>query len=244
MWSEGFEPEDDFVRACMLEERRATRGWGASWRYLDTGRYGGQLQRLHRSFPPEQVLLVRYRTLREQPTATLNSVCAFLGVETDVVTEVPVENITQHATASLRNRVLGKALRTTRALDRRVHASALDSVDGLLTRQLLSEHRRRQPLTVEQRSRLIPYISDDVALLERLTGESYADWVDPYWRAQGGPAPTRRRPVPSGDGSAPTRAAAEAGTTATATAVADRAEGTSDSPHEPRAEEQTPAVQD
>ena len=151
MWSGGFEPVDDFVRACMLEERRAARGWGTSWRYLDVGRYGGQLQRLYRSFPAEQVLLVRYAASARAADRDLNRVCAFLGVETGQVTEVPIENITKHATASVRNRMLGKALRTTRALDRRVHSSALSSVDDVLAHQLLSEQRRRQPLTVEQR---------------------------------------------------------------------------------------------
>lgn len=45
LWSAGLEPVDDFVRACHLEKRRAGDGWAPFWRYLELGRYGGQLDR-------------------------------------------------------------------------------------------------------------------------------------------------------------------------------------------------------
>jgi len=38
--------------------------------------------------------------------------------------------------------------------------------------------RRRPPLTVEQRTTLLPYFESDVALLGRLTGVDYADWLN------------------------------------------------------------------
>ncbi len=89
LWSAGLEPEGDFLRACDLEERRAGRGWAPFWRYLDLGRYGGQLQRLYDVVPREQVLVLRYRDLRERPTETLDVIFGFLGVDTGVVTGDP-----------------------------------------------------------------------------------------------------------------------------------------------------------
>jgi hypothetical protein len=38
--------------------------------------------------------------------------------------------------------------------------------------------RRRPPLPVEQRRTLLPYYESDVALLGRLTGVDYADWLN------------------------------------------------------------------
>ena len=71
LWSAGLEAEGDVVRACRLEERRAAAGWAPFWRYLGLGRYGEQLARLYETFPREQVLVLRYRDLREQPAEAL-----------------------------------------------------------------------------------------------------------------------------------------------------------------------------
>ena len=111
LWSAGLEPEGDFLRACALEDRRAARGWAPFWRYLDLGRYGGQLDRLYRTVPREQVLVLRYRDLRERPVETLDVIFGFLGVQTGVVDAVPAENVTTHVTDSPRNRVISGALR-------------------------------------------------------------------------------------------------------------------------------------
>jgi hypothetical protein len=36
----------------------------------------------------------------------------------------------------------------------------------------------REPLTLDQRAALLPHFTDDVLLLERVTGESFAEWLD------------------------------------------------------------------
>jgi Sulfotransferase family len=184
LWSAGLEPEGDFVAACRLEGRRAAAGWAPFWRYLDLGRYGEQLERLYGVFPREQVLVLRYRQLREAPLATLDRICGFLGVRRGVLAEVPPENVTTHASHTARNRLLSNALRAGHAVEHRLPRSWWPRIDALLARTLQSEQRPRQPLTSAQRAELIPEFVADVALLERLTGESFADWLDPH-----GPGP-------------------------------------------------------
>ncbi len=44
-------------------------------------------------------------------------------------------------------------------------------------RMIQSEQRRRHPLTLEQRAELIPYFAADIALLQDLTGQSFAEWL-------------------------------------------------------------------
>jgi len=97
LWSAGLEPERDFLRACLLEQERAADGWAHFWRYLGLGRYGEQLTALYDVFPPEQVLVLRYKELRDAPVAAMNRICAFLGVEQGQLGELPVENVTAHA---------------------------------------------------------------------------------------------------------------------------------------------------
>ena len=47
-------------------------------------------------FPRDQVLVFRYRALIDDPVATLDRICAFLGVPQGVLTELPRENVTAH----------------------------------------------------------------------------------------------------------------------------------------------------
>jgi Sulfotransferase family len=192
LWSAGLELESDFVAACRMEGRRAAAGWAPFWRYLDLGRYGEQLERLYATFPREQVLVLRYRHLREDPLGTLDRICGFLGVEQGILGDVPPENVTTHASHSLRNQVLSTALHVGHAVEHRLPRAWWPRIDALLARTLQREQRPRQPLTPAQRAELVPGFADDVALLERVTGESFADWLDPH-----GPAP-RSALQPSG----------------------------------------------
>ena len=85
----GLEPEADFGAALALEPTRIAAGWAHFWHYVAQGRYGEQLEHLYGLFPREQVLLVRYRELRDAPVETADRVCRFLGVDTGVLTGVP-----------------------------------------------------------------------------------------------------------------------------------------------------------
>lgn len=180
LWSAGLEPESDFVAACRLERQRAAAGWAPFWRYLDIGRYGQQLERLYALFPPEQVLLLRYRELREAPRASLDRICAHLAVDTGVLTDVPAENVTTHARDSVRNRITSRVLRAGAAVEHQLPPTWWPRIARVLARELQREQRPRHGVTSEQRAELIPRFVDDVRLLERLTGRSFSDWLDPH----------------------------------------------------------------
>lgn len=191
LWSAGLEPEGDFVAACRLEDERAAAGWATFWRYLDLGRYGEQLQRLLTHFDREQILVLRYGQLLDEPARTLDQICAFLGVATGVMTEVPASNVTTHATDSRRNRALSAVLRAGAAAEHRLPAAGWRRAEAWLSRLIQTEQRGRQPLTAEQRALLVEHFSADLELLQELTGVSFADWR----RAT---PPTRRELKPAG----------------------------------------------
>ena len=68
----GLEPEADFATALDREPERIAAGWAHFWHYAAQGRYGEQLEHLFRLFPREQVLLIRYRELRDEPAETVD----------------------------------------------------------------------------------------------------------------------------------------------------------------------------
>jgi Sulfotransferase domain len=192
LWSAGLEPEHDFVAACLLEEKRAAAGWAPFWRYLSLGKYGEQLDQLWTLFPREQTLVLRYRELRESPAETLDVITEFLGVRTGVVTETTAENVTTHASRSLVNQTVARVLRAGSSLEAQLPGPLSRSVgptNRFLSRHLQREQRVREPLTAQQRAALIPEFTEDVHLLEWLSGESFSDWLDPGVDRFGGRAP-------------------------------------------------------
>lgn len=179
LWSAGLDPLGDFVQACAAEDRRIEDGWADFWHYLRLGLYGRQLEHLHTVFPPEQVLVFRYRSLIADPAALLNVVCGFLGVELDLLTEVPRENVTAQPNPTGRHRSMARLLRAGSAVTSRLPGHAGSSVIDVLQRRLQADAEPRRPLTWEQRQALIPYFEADIRLLESITGEDFADWLVP-----------------------------------------------------------------
>jgi Sulfotransferase family len=185
LWSAGLEPIGDFVRACAEEEQRIAAGWASFWHYKGLGRYGEQLAHAFTLFPRDQVLALRYRLLIDEPAATLDKICAFLGVETGLLTEIPRENVTAHPERTLAHRAVSLGMRASDAVGRLLPGSAATAATHRLERFLQRDAGTRQPLGWEQRQALLPAFADDVKLLETVLGEDFSDWLAPRDRSGG-----------------------------------------------------------
>lgn len=174
--SAGLEPVGDFPRACMLGEARAQEGWGPFWRYLQIGRYGEQLEHLFTQFPREQVLVLLYRDLREEPTKTLDRVCEFLGVEAGLVDEVPAENVTAHVSDGLVNTALHRAVQGVESLGSIAPAPLRRAATSAAVKLLQREQQTRPTLAREERALLLPHFAEDIARLERVLDRPFDHW--------------------------------------------------------------------
>jgi hypothetical protein len=174
--ADGLEPEADFRTAVRQEEQRIARGWAPFWHYRGLSRYGEQLRDLYGRLPREQVLVLRYRQLVDTPRDTLDRVSRFLGVAEGVAHVVAPENVKPHVADTPRYRALSRAARAGAALG----AYAPPQVWRQLSRPMLAAlHAGRAPrpqLPVEVRREVLAPLLDDIALLEEVTGESFADW--------------------------------------------------------------------
>jgi len=177
LWADGLEPCGDVVEACAREQERLDAGWAPFWHYRGLGMYGRQLEDLYQHVPREQVLVLRYRHLVDDPHAALNRVCRFLGVDEDVVTEIPSGNSRPFVHESGRTRVIGPVVRAGAAAGQFLPPQAWRRLSKPLIGQL---HQRGNPerprLTPEQGAALREPFLEDIELLEELTGESFADW--------------------------------------------------------------------
>ena len=178
LWNAGLEPEADFLAACRAEPARIAAGWAQFWHYVGLGRYGRQIEHLYRHFPREQVLLLRYRELKDDPAATLDRVCAFLGAETGVLTAIPKENVNRHVVEDTTvNAALRWLLRTGGAFGHRFPAPLRQAARGPLLTVLHRKTGARPVTTPEERAALLPLFAGDIALLQEVTGERYDDWL-------------------------------------------------------------------
>jgi hypothetical protein len=174
---DGLEPRDDIVEAVRREPERVDAGWAPFWHYQRLGMYGRQLADLFDHFPREQVLLLRYKQLVDEPHRTLDRVCGFLGVATPPTADVPRDNSRKFVQASPRTRAIGSVIRTGARAGQFFPPEVWRRVSRPLIDQLQRRGDDARPqLTPEQRATLLEPHLPDIELLERLTGESFAEW--------------------------------------------------------------------
>jgi hypothetical protein len=178
LWNAGLEPEADFLTACAAEPDRIAAGWAGFWHYLAQGMYGRQVQHLFEVFGREQVLLLRYKDLKDAPADTLDRVCDFLGVPTGRIAAIPRENVNRHVVEDNGvNRVLRGLLRAGGRFGHRFPVPLRLAARGPILTVLHRKTGARPVTTPQERAALLPHFADDIALLQKVTGESYDDWL-------------------------------------------------------------------
>jgi hypothetical protein len=174
--ADGLEPEADFLTAVRLEDQRVDAGWAPFWHYRGLSRYGEQLRDLYRHVPREQVFVLRYRQLVDTPRETLDRVSAFLGVSGGVAHTVAPENVKPYVPDTPRYRLLARLVRVGAALGAYGPPQVWRQASRPLIAALHAGRAPRPPLPVAVRREVLTPLLDDIAVLEELTGESFADW--------------------------------------------------------------------
>ncbi|HEX4190179.1 MAG TPA: sulfotransferase [Marmoricola sp.] len=178
LWSDGLEPEADFVKAFGLQQQRIDAGWAPFWRYRDLGRYGEQFAHLYEHIDPKRTMILRYRDIIDEPVVTVNRACEFLGIDTDLIGEIAPDNARPYVEPGWRPSVLGPVLRTGARLGALVPPQAWRRASDPLIRLLGNGSQAHRPhLSPEQREQLLPAFADDIALLRRITGQDFSDWL-------------------------------------------------------------------
>ena len=178
LWCDGLEPVADFEATFALQQERADAGWAPFWRYVELGRYGEQLQHLWRHVDRDRVLVLRYRDVVDDPRATIDRACGFLGIAPGVVDSIPRDNSRDFVEPGWRSALLGPAVRAGATLGQFAPPEVWRAASKPLVARLQGGgEAHRPPLSEAARERLLPHFADDVELLARLTGEDFSDWL-------------------------------------------------------------------
>lgn len=177
LWCDGLEPEADFAAACAAEPARIAAGYAPFWRYLDLGRYGEQFQHLFSVFPREQVHVLRYQQLVDEPARSIDAICEFLGVRTGVVESIPSSNLSGWADDTRLNSALRHTIRAGAAVGSLLPPQLWRRAQRPLVGTLRRDRTHRPHLEVGQRRRLVEHFRADIDLLEQLLGRSFQDWL-------------------------------------------------------------------
>src|SRR6476620_2384506 len=168
LWVDGLEPCADIVEACRREQRRIDDGWAPFWHYQALGMYGRQLADLFDQFPRDQVLLLRYAELVEQPQATLDRVSTFLGIADAQVSSVPADNSRPFVRPGVRTKALGPVVRAGARAGALRPPQVWRHVSRPLIQQLRGKGDAARPkLTPEQRAELRAPLLPAIDLLEQ-----------------------------------------------------------------------------
>jgi hypothetical protein len=176
LWADGLETIGDFLTACREEGRRKEDGWAPIWRYRETGLYGRHLRHLGEVFPPEQIHVIRYLSLVEEPRATLDAACRFLGVDEGVLSEVPALNVGGYVSPTRTTRALRGAFRWGAAAGSHFPPKLWRKTSLPLQWLMQRTPEHRPELDEADRAELIDYFLDDIAVVEEITGWDLRTW--------------------------------------------------------------------
>jgi hypothetical protein len=184
LWADGLEPIGDFVTAFEAEDERIAAGWGFFWHYRRLGLYGEQLQRLLEVFDRKQLCVLRYRELVDQPAATLDRICDFLGVDHHEAGTMPPENMRRYVPPSAKTRVISPVVRSGARLGAHLPPQVWRKASVPLIWALQRGGGPRPSLPIDARRRLVAEFSADIALLDEVAGGSYSDWLTDNGRGE------------------------------------------------------------
>jgi hypothetical protein len=194
LWADGLEPISDFVDACAAEPERTAAGWAPFWRYLETGRYGRQLTHLGTLFPRDQIHVIRYKELVDEPRETLDGICRFLGVREGLLSEAPSLNVGGYVAPTLYTQTLQALFRSGASIGSLFPPQVWRKASLPLQWLIQRTPQHRPELSEADRAKLVGYFDDDITLVEQLTG-----WDLTQWRTyrEGGTYSVRRSWAPS-----------------------------------------------
>lgn len=154
---------------AILQSLAGTRNNSRRFSYIERGMYAQQLKRYLDVFDKSQMLVLKFEELRDNPAATLNVCCKFLGIEPGG------EELLRGASARAKNTArLPRSLRLQR-LVAKIGRRRLGLLTKLIDRLNL-ETVSYPPMASHIRTQLFDVFQDDIQDLARTFELDFSQW--------------------------------------------------------------------
>lgn len=183
MTREGYEPILPFEKAVDAEESRIAdtqfkkthSGPLQNYLYFHSGLYSAQLKRYFNIFPEQQMHVILYDELKENPVATAQKVYEFLGVDTSFTPSTGIHNKGQIPASVTAQYLIRKYLTYLKKL----HVpSAVKIRQSVLNINVRLGKNLRHELDVSTRNNLTALYRDDILATSRLIERDLSSWLE------------------------------------------------------------------
>ena len=175
--SYGIEPLQSLSEGFQAEPERIAQNQSLLLRYRDLGMYAAQLERYYKIFPRDQIKVILFEELTNNPVDTVRGLFEFIGVDPDVelspavhvnATTVPDESNPWHRLIS--------GDHWARAAVRKL--LPVHFREGMRNAARRAFSKRPPRLDSEERERLLSLFSEDIQRLEDIIQRDLSAWKE------------------------------------------------------------------
>ena len=170
---EGLETTHDFHEALEAVEGLRRDDWFPRRDYLSFGYYGEQLARYYDRFDPKQIKVLIYEEYRQSPSASLEDLFRFIGVDPKFKVDTSLEI---NVSGKPRSRALHGWLKKPNNIRHLVGRLLPRSTRRRIMTRLESSNLRRSTLALPARRALLATYRQDIQQLEQLLKRKLDCW--------------------------------------------------------------------
>ena len=176
MISYGRESLRDFNIALTAGDHRWRNHWEPAWRYLENGCYSTHIQQYLKYFSREQIRFYLYEEWNQKPMTVLRDICAFLGVNSDLIPGTRTRhNISNHP----RNDRVFQFLTSPNQLKEIGKSLIPQKIRRRVKRYIIARNwTNPPPLDGQTRSRLLQHFREDILRLQDILNRDLHTWLN------------------------------------------------------------------
>lgn len=166
---------ESLSNAIQHDQQIKDRTWGSAALYTELGCYSDDLKRYMDIFPPEQILVLWFEQLVEDPNAVYQQLCNFLQIRHHKPDLVGKRHNASEVPRSALTRILWRLESAKDFLRKSIKSR---KIRRMIRNLLFRKAGQEEAMPPELKKQLGAYYSDDIRKLAMLTGRNLDHWLD------------------------------------------------------------------
>ena len=162
-----------FKEALEKESLRISQRWQVGWFYKAGGAYYEQLKRYYQHFDAQNIKVILWEDLNEDPQAVCSEVFDFLGVDSQFLPDLSRSNRSLLPKSALLNRLVFKNSALKKPLRHLLPNSLYEVLTEPIKKKFYGSKKQMNP---ELKQQLVELCKDDVSKLENLLDIDLSAW--------------------------------------------------------------------